>query len=194
MFRYMIPALVLVACSPLAATAQQADDPTAIEQIQQTASDSEESVTPDQLNQKMTRILRAAQIEQLDTQPPGIDIQQADGGEDVCASDRAADYKVCREAEGPARRTRSASRESQPEEDYAAATSRGIELFSSDPTLTADQIGRGKADTFAAQSLADEMLPGRKPDEEAELPLSVEGLPPDVLTDFGNGPVITEGN
>ncbi len=188
-----VTAIVLIT-APWSAIAQDSENLSTVMQLNHDLDSADSLIVPEQLNTSPTRILNAAQMHQLREAAPAVDVDQADGGKDFCAPGINPRYQFCDEL---AKRPLKAVTNRQmrlAEEDLAAGSPASIQRFSLDPTSTADQIGRGTASSQVAQSFADELLRGRKQNEES-LPASVSGLPPGVLTDYGHGgPIVTEGN
>lgn len=195
--RGLTVAFCLAVTGPLHAVAQSSDDPATVSQLVEPDDSDPSSITTQQLNAAMTRMLSEGQIEQLVQGPSNGDIAQAEGGKDFCAPGQSPRYEFCEDLETHPLQAPSGKRTaSRPEEDYAAGLPQSINRFSSDPALTADQIGRGDVSSFAAQSFAEELLNSQKtqPPPEEMLP-SPSGLPPGVLDPYQSGvPVITEGN
>lgn len=185
---------ILLMSAPCLATAQESENLSTVSQLNHEIEAGNSLIVQEQLNTAATRILNATQMQQLRDTAPGAGVEQADGGKDFCAPGLNPRYQFCDDLAKrplkavPNRQVRLA------EEDLAAGSPASIQRFSFDPTLTADQIGRGAASSLVAQSYGDELLRGRKQNED-ELPSSASGLPPEVLSTFGHGgPIVTEGN
>ena len=174
--------------------AQSAEDPSAVSQLEFNYTSDVELIEQEQLNIWSTETLNATQVDQLRSVSSATDVEQATGGKDYCAPGLKLRYQFCDELEKRPLKAIQPKARALAEEDLAAGSPLNIERFTSDPSLTADQIGRGTASSLTAQSLGDQLLRGKGSPEEQMPDAGTNGLPPDVLSNYGGAPVITEGN
>ena len=177
----------------LHAAAQSDDDPTAVPQLSKEVQLDENLPTATQLN--TTEPLDISNAEVLQIVPPSADfgVAQAEGGRDLCEQGGARS-EICNREPMDTTSPNLAKDPRLPEEDFIAGSPSSIDRFSRDPSITADQIGRGVVSTLAAQSFADELL-NKQQEEDPEAALSPLDLPPDILQTYQSGtPSPTQGN
>lgn len=192
----------LMALALAGAAAAQEDDLTSVPQLGGAPSDEPNpgAVTTEQLNQAMADAVNAGGVQQLELGEGGVVVIQAEGGVDRCDPARGDLSDFCRNLlEKRAAMTAEAKPVSAPETDFATATIGNVDAFSVDPGVTADQIGRGQANSFAAQAIGGDLLTAAGREEEDAALTPEQSLPPDLLPGIldqtgGVPPTITQGN
>lgn len=192
----------LMALAMAGAAAAQEDDLTSVPQLGGAPSDapSPGAVTTEQLNQAVADAVNAGGVQQLEIGEGGVIVIQAEGGVDRCDPARGDVSDFCRGLlEKRAAMKAAAKPVSAPETDFATATVGNVDAFSVDPGATADQIGRGQANSFAAQAIGGDLLTAAEREEEDAALAPEQTLPPDLLPKIlnqtgGVPPTITQGD
>lgn len=176
---------LLILIAPAAAAAAQEANPTRVPQLAEPAERPSETATTAQLNAAVATAFEAGRVDQLDLGEGGVIVFQAEGGVDRCdpAAGRALS-EFCRDLLARRAGTGIARTRTAPETDLATASPGNIDRFSTDPAATADQIGRGQPDSYAAQAMGGDML-GREPEGPAP---EEQLLPPGLSPEFLDGP------
>ncbi len=190
---------VLLGGSPALTQTEAEENPTTVPQLAEPDGQDASLTTTEQLNSAMSRAFSSGGVQQLEVGDGGVMVFQAQGGVDRCdpAAGELSDF--CREllADRAAMQAAAAANESAPPEaDFATAAPGNVDAFSVDPGATADQIGRGRPESLAAQAIGGGMF---LPEDEDQAPPPEEALPPGLSPEMINGvnglpPVITQGN
>ncbi len=187
MIRFLAAAAAVLAADPGAAGQEPADE--AVASVDQISPAPDGRITADQLNIAMAEALASGRMDQLDLGERGVVILQAEGGADRCDPTAEQRSDFCDEILARREVMLRAQAASRAETDLATA-SPGVALrFSSDPAATADQIARGRPESFAAQAAGDALLGLHRRREDQPPPDAAPELSPELLEAIIQTPV-----